>query len=82
MVVDNPLSDEQQERLDELLEGFVRGSFEDMTVSTYDGDFDYEVAFREVTTEPRMRDVVLGLVWHDDESDWEIASSNASGWLS
>jgi len=82
MVIENPLSDEQQVALEEALDGFVRGSVEELNVSTYDGEFDYEVTFREVTNEPRMRDVTLGVVWHSDEGGWEIASSDASGWLS
>lgn len=82
MVVDNPLTDEQQDALDAALDAVISGSYRDVEVATVDGDYDFEVTLRETRPKPKMRSVTLKLVWHDDESDWEVAERDDGYWRS
>jgi len=82
MVVENPLTEVQQNALDDLLDEVIAADYRDVEIATHDGTYDYEVSCKEITNAPRMRNVYFELVWYASQEDWEIGTRENSGWLS
>jgi hypothetical protein len=82
MVVDNPLTSEQEESLNEDLDEVYSGGVDIEEVNTSKSDsYDFRVVATEMS-EYSMRQVIALVKWYDDRGEWEIKKENSGSWRS
>jgi len=73
MVVDSPVSSDEKESIETALDEVSSGSVTIESVQTAtDSAYDYEVVFSEMKPKPKRRTNTAFVLWHDDQSDWEV----------
>lgn len=82
MVVENPLSVEQEEALDRDLGEVYSGNVDVKEVNTAESDsYDYRVLADQIQRD-RIRSVVALVKWYDDRGEWEVNNKSSGVWKS